>query len=110
MLTLILNSFSCEPNVPIIPKFGPLPNYKKLFLWLSEWNDALLSTPKLITFLAKSLWKHNELTLSNVISYPLSKYFSLSIFFTILVTPNKKFVNLKLLAGFLGQAHKLQKM
>ena len=106
MLTLILNSFSCEPNVPIIPKVGPLPNYKKL----SEWDDALLSTPKLITFLAKSLWKHNELTLSNVISYPLSKYFSLSIFFTILVTPNKQFVNLKLLAGFLGQAHKLQKM
>ena len=32
LLTLILNSFSCEPNVPIIPKVGPLPNYKKLFL------------------------------------------------------------------------------
>ena len=57
-------------------------------------------------FLAKSLSKLHESALSNVISYPLYTHLSLSLIFTILVAPNKQFLNLKLLVGFLGQASK----
>ena len=60
----------------------------------------------MITFLAKSLSKLHEPALSNVIPHPLYTYFSLSLFFTILVALNKQFLNLKLLVGFLGQASK----
>ena len=73
---------------------------------LSEWDDELLPTPQIITFLAKPISKLPELALSNVISYPLYTYFSLSLLFTILVAANKQFLNLKLLVGFLGQASK----
>ena len=52
------------------------------------------------------LSKLHEPALSNVIPYPLCTYFSLLLFFTILVAPNKQSVNLKLLLGFLGQASK----
>ena len=102
----ILNSFSGQPKLPLIPKVGPSPNIKKLFLRLSEWDNELLSTPKIITFLAVSLLKLYQPVLSNVIPYPLYTNFSLSIFFTILVAPNKQFLNLKLLVGFLGQVSK----
>ena len=74
-----------------------------MFLRLSEWDDELLSKPKIITFLAASISKLQKLPLSNVIPYPLYRYFSLSLFFSILVAPNKQFLNLKLL-GFLDQA------
>ena len=57
-------------------------------------------------FLAKLLSKLYEPALSNVIPYPLYTYFSLSLFFTIFVSLNKKFLNLTLLEGFLGQASK----
>ena len=70
-----------------------------------------LSTPKIIIFRAKSLSNLHELALSNVSPYPLYTYLSLSLislslFFTILVAPNKEFLNLELLVGFLAQASK----
>ena len=55
-----------------------------------------------IKFLANSLSKIHE----PVAPYPLCKYFLLSLFFTVLVAQNKKFLNLKISAGFLGQASK----
>ena len=67
-----------------------------------EWDDKLLSTPKVIIFLAKSLSKLNEPALSNVIPHPWYTYFSLLLFFSKLVAPNKQFLNLKLLVGFFG--------
>ena len=36
LLKLILNGFSGEPKLPLIPKVGPSPNIKKLFLRLSQ--------------------------------------------------------------------------
>ena len=50
-----------------------------------------------MTFLAKLLSKLHETHLLNVIPYSLYTYFSLSLFATILVAPNKKLLNLKLL-------------
>ena len=51
----------------------------------------------------QKLSKLHEPAISNDIPYPFYTYFSLSQFFTILVAPNKQFVNLKSLVGFLGQ-------
>ena len=59
-----------------------------------------------MTFLAVLLSKLQKPALSNVIQHPLYTYFSLSLFFTILVASNKQFLNLKLLVGFLVQASK----
>ena len=73
---------------------------------LSTCDDELLSTPKIITFLAVSLPELHETVLLNVIPYPLYTYFFLSLFLAILVAPNKQFLNLKLLVGFLGQSAK----
>ena len=69
LLKLKSNIFSGAPKLPLIPKVGALP--KKLFLWLSEGDDELLSTPKIIIFLAVSLSKLQKPALSNVILYPL---------------------------------------
>ena len=55
LVKLILISFSGELKLPLIPKVGPKPNVKKLFLRLSTCDDELLSTPKIITFLAVPL-------------------------------------------------------
>ena len=96
LLKLIINFFSGDPNLPLIQQVGPSPNIKKLFLWLWESYDELLSLPKIIT-----PWLH-EHALSSIIQYLWYTYFSLSIFFTILVAPNKQFLNLKLLVEFLG--------
>ena len=42
----------CQINVKRpISTVGPSPSFKKIFLWLSL-QDELLSTPKIITFLA----------------------------------------------------------
>ena len=54
-MKMILNFFSDEPNLPLIPKVRPSPSTKKLFLRLSAWNEKLLSTPKIITFLNLNL-------------------------------------------------------
>ena len=70
-LKLISNFFSGAPKLPLIPKVGPLPNIKKLFLRLSEWDGEILSTSKIITVLAVSLSKLQKTALSNVILYPL---------------------------------------
>ena len=47
LVKLILNFFSGDPKLPLIPQVRPSPNTKKLFLWLSEWDDELLSHQKL---------------------------------------------------------------
>ena len=73
---------------------------------LSAWDDELLLISKITAFLAKTLPKLHEPALSNFIPYLLYTCLSLSVFFTILVVPNKQFVNLRLLVGFLGQASK----
>ena len=49
LLKLILNVCSEAPKLPLISSVGPSPNTKKLFVW----DDELLSTPKIITVLAK---------------------------------------------------------
>ena len=63
--------FSGAAKLPLIPWVGPSLNIEKLFVWLSEWDDELLSTPKIITFLAKSLSKLHKAALSNVTLYPV---------------------------------------
>ena len=93
LLKLISNYFSGDPKLPLISKVGNLSNIKKLFLHLLE----------IITFLVVSLPKLQKHALSNVILYPLYTYCSLSLFSTILVAPNKQFLNLKLLVGFLAK-------
>ena len=64
LLKLILISFYDEPKLPLIPKVGPSAEIKKI-LWLSAWDDELLSTPKIIAFLAVLLSKLLKLALSN---------------------------------------------
>ena len=64
----MLNFFSGEPKLPLIEKIGPPPNSKKVFLQLSAWDDEILSTSKIITFLVMPLLKLHEPALPNVIS------------------------------------------
>ena len=52
LLKLILNFFSGATKLPLIPKASRSPNIKKLFLRLSIGDDDLLSTPKILGFLA----------------------------------------------------------
>ena len=105
LVKLILNFFSGEPKIPFFPKVGRKLNIKKLFLGFSACDDELPSTPKIITFLALLLQKHHQSALLNVIPYLLYIYISLSLFFTILVSPNKQLLNPKLLVGFFGQSY-----
>ena len=81
----------------------PSPNIEKWSLQLLEWDNELLLTQKIITFLVMLLSKLQQPALSNVILYPLYTYFDLSLLFNILVAPNKQFLNLEFL-GFVGQA------
>ena len=67
LVKFILNFFSGEPNIPLIPKVGPLSSIKKLFLRSSTYDDELLSTPKIIIFLAVPLSKLRQSPPSNVI-------------------------------------------
>ena len=53
----MLNIFSVDLKLPLMSEVGTSPNIEKLFLRLSELDDALLSTSKIITFSAKSLPK-----------------------------------------------------
>ena len=46
-----IKRFSDDSNLPLIVRFGPSPDIEKLFLWFPEWDDELLSTPKMRTFL-----------------------------------------------------------
>ena len=59
--------FSGEQKLPLISKVGHSHSTKKLFLWLSAWDNELLSTPKTIAFMAVPLSKLHEPALSNVI-------------------------------------------
>ena len=63
------NFFSASPVLSLTPRVDPSP--KKLFFWLSVWDDELLSTPKITRFLAKSLSKLLEPSPSNAIPRPL---------------------------------------
>ena len=67
----ILSFFSAVPTLSLISSVGLLPNTKKLFFWLSLWDDQVLSTPKIETFLPKSLPKPYESVPSNAIPWPL---------------------------------------
>ena len=64
----ILDFFSPEPKLPLIPKVGPSPSTKKLLLKVTARDDELFSTPKIITFLADPLSKVQEPALSTSIS------------------------------------------
>ena len=69
---------------------------KKLYLRLSVRSDELLSTLKIITFLAKSSTKLLKWAPSNAIPLALYTYLILSLVFTILVAPNKQFFKFKI--------------
>ena len=71
LVKLILSFFSCEPKLPLIPKLNLHLILKKLFFRLSLWDDELLSTPKIITFLLIALSKLHEPALLNAIPYPI---------------------------------------
>ena len=73
----ILNYFFGEPNFILTPKVEPSPIIKKIFLRLSAWDDELLSTSKVIRFLAMSLSKLHEPAPSTVFHYSLYTNFSL---------------------------------
>ena len=62
---------------------------------------------KKYNILAISLSNFHEPALSNVVSELLYTYFFLSLSFTMLVAPNKQFLNLRLLVGYFGQVPKL---
>ena len=71
IVKLILDFFSTAPVQSLMPWVRPWPNTKKLFSLLSVWDDELLSTPKIVTFLVKSLRKLHESSPSNAIPQSL---------------------------------------
>ena len=105
VLKLISIFFSGAPKLPLILKVWPLPNIKN---FSCDCQNEMVNCyqQQVITFLAVSLWKLQKPALSNVIPYTLYTCFSLSLFFIILVTPNKQFLNLKFLEGSFGQSLK----
>ena len=90
LLKLILNFFSAAPVLPLVSSVDLSPNTKKVFLRLSVWDDELLSTLKLMTFLAKSLPELHQCKTSNAIPKPLYTYLLSSKFFAMLVAPEKQ--------------------
>lgn len=101
----MINFFSGAPKLLLIPEVSPSPNIRKSFLRLSVWDDKLLRTPKITTFLARPLPKIYEPYPSNAIPYQLHTYFSLSSVFIIVVAPKKiQFFNVKFLNGTFGQS------
>ena len=76
LLRLILICFSAEPKKSLLPCVGPSPDSKKIFFfWLLVWDDKLLSTQKITTFLAKLLLKLLEPSQSNAIPWLLKVNF-----------------------------------
>ena len=67
LLKLTLKFFSGELKTPSIPKVGPSASTENLFSRLSAWDDELLSTPKIIAFLAVPSSKLYEPALSSAI-------------------------------------------
>lgn len=55
LVKLILTCFSAVSTLSLISSIVPSPNTKTLFLQLSIWDGEISSTPKIITFTAKSL-------------------------------------------------------
>ena len=78
--------------------FQKLDLHLILNIYFSDYQNEMMSY-----YQRQKLSKLHEPAISNDIPYPFYTYFSLSQFFTILVAPNKQFVNLKSLVGFLGQ-------
>ena len=82
----------------IISEVGPSPNIKKLFLRLLEWDDELLSTPKIATFLGK-------LSPNFYKPFPLNAFINpltfITNFYNICRTKKSVF-NVKLSSGFFG--------
>ena len=60
---------------------------------MSFFDDELISTPKIITFLLVSLPIEKDVSLSNPMSYPEYPYLSISAFLVNLTDPNKQFSN-----------------
>ena len=67
LLKLTLKCSSSAPMLPLISSVGPSPNTKKLFFQLSVWDNELISTPKIMTFLTMPLPKLPELNLPNAV-------------------------------------------
>ena len=61
------------------------------FFLLSIFDDELISTPKIITFLPISLPMEKDVSLSNPMSYREYPYFSISAFLVNLRDSNKQF-------------------
>ena len=59
-----INFFSHTPKLPLISKVRHSPSIKKPFL---DCQDEMISTPNIITFLAKSLSKLHSLFPSNAL-------------------------------------------
>ena len=55
IVKLILNFFSAVSTLSLISSIVPILKTKNLFLQLSIWDGEMLSTPKMVTFTAKSL-------------------------------------------------------
>ena len=73
-LKFILNIFCwSQDSVNTISWTIFSPYIKNLFLRLSAWDNELLSTPKIITFLAKLIPKFHRPALSNTIWYLLHR-------------------------------------
>ena len=72
---------------------GPLPRIKMSFFLLSIFDDKLISTPKIITFLPSPQdGCEKNLFLSNPIPYPEYLCRSISICFVNLTAPNRQFL------------------
>ena len=61
------------------------------FFLLSIFDDEIISTPKIITFLPVSLPNEKVVSVSNPIPYPEYLYLSMSAFLVNLADPNKQF-------------------
>ena len=73
------------------PCVDNLPRTKMCFFLLSILVDELISTPKIITFLPKSLPNEKDVSLSNPMSYQEYPYLLISAVLVNLIYPNKQF-------------------
>ena len=74
-----------------------------MFFLLSVWDDEVLLTPEITTFLAKPVPKLHAPAPSNAISKSLYANLLLIAFVTNLTVPSKQFFNVKLLLRLLDQ-------
>ena len=63
----MLNFFSFLPALPLVSSVSPSPKAKKLLSSFATSDYELLSTPKITTFLAKSLPKLHGIAALNAI-------------------------------------------